>query len=226
MLSQWCQNADFAVVGTLERSYTAVSLSQWIQRKHFFLAINILRLMIHLCTHRRISNDIDSSAVFENLENFPSLQSTPLQRLKLRDTDNFPFPPNELGRKVISSRFCFDKNNKQEAIRPRKLKVVLIYTYGSTPQVLFSISQSVAFLSQWRRREKSTYTGKKTSQELRMLSSVTINCQITKIVMISGSQLSELLSVSQMSQVSGLSLLLLSIIVTIVINVIEILKKS
>ena len=42
----------------------------------------------------------------------------------------------------------------------------------------------------------------KTSQELRMLSSVTINCQITKIVMNSGSQLSELYSVSQMSQVS------------------------
>ena len=32
----------------------------------------------------------------------------------------------------------------------------------------------------------------KTSQELRMLSSVTINCQITKIVMNSGPQLSEL----------------------------------
>ena len=32
----------------------------------------------------------------------------------------------------------------------------------------------------------------KTSQELRMLSSLTINCQITKIVMNSGSQLSEL----------------------------------
>ena len=32
----------------------------------------------------------------------------------------------------------------------------------------------------------------KTSQELRMLSSVTINCQMTKIVMNSGSQLSEL----------------------------------
>ena len=31
-----------------------------------------------------------------------------------------------------------------------------------------------------------------TSQELRMLSSVTINCQVTKIVMNSGSQLSEL----------------------------------
>ena len=33
-------------------------------------------------------------------------------------------------------------------------------------------------------------TRKKTSQELRMLSSVTLNCQVTKIVMISGSQLS------------------------------------
>ena len=33
---------------------------------------------------------------------------------------------------------------------------------------------------------------KETSQELRMLSSVTINCQITKIVMNSGSQWSEL----------------------------------
>ena len=45
----------------------------------------------------------------------------------------------------------------------------------------------------------------KTSQELRMLSSVTLNCQITKIVMNPGSQLSELKSVSQMSQVLGLS---------------------
>ena len=41
----------------------------------------------------------------------------------------------------------------------------------------------------------------KTSQELRMLFSVTINCQVTKIVLYPGSQLSELLSVSQMSQV-------------------------
>ena len=40
---------------------------------------------------------------------------------------------------------------------------------------------------------------KQTSQELRMLSSVTINCQVTKIVMNPGSQLSVLLSVSQMS---------------------------
>ena len=34
-----------------------------------------------------------------------------------------------------------------------------------------------------------------------MLSTVTLNCQVTKIVMNSGSQLSELQSVSQMSQV-------------------------
>ena len=34
--------------------------------------------------------------------------------------------------------------------------------------------------------------GKKTLQELRMLSNVTLNCQVTKIVMNSGSQLSEL----------------------------------
>ena len=33
---------------------------------------------------------------------------------------------------------------------------------------------------------------KQTSQELRMLSSVTLNCQVTMIVMNSGSQLSEL----------------------------------
>ena len=86
-----------------------------------------------------------------------------------------------------------------------------------------------------------------TLQALQMLSSVTLNCHVTKIIMNSGSQLSvlllvsqmsqhrkgffgsqlsELLSVSQMSQVSGLSLLLLSIIITIVINVIKILEKS
>ena len=42
----------------------------------------------------------------------------------------------------------------------------------------------------------------KTLQELWMLSSVTLNCQATKIVMDSVCQLSELKSVSQMSQVS------------------------
>ena len=53
----------------------------------------------------------------------------------------------------------------------------------------------------WRAHDQ-IYIHLQTSQELRMLSSVTINCQLTKIVMNSGSQLSELLSVSQMSQVS------------------------
>ena len=37
---------------------------------------------------------------------------------------------------------------------------------------------------------------KKTSQELRMLSSVTINCQVTKIVMNSGSQLSQVFRIA------------------------------
>ena len=40
-----------------------------------------------------------------------------------------------------------------------------------------------------------------TSQDLRILSTVTLNCQVTKVVMNSGSQLSELQTVSQMSQV-------------------------
>ena len=41
-------------------------------------------------------------------------------------------------------------------------------------------------------RRKASCMANKTSQELRMLSIVTINCQVTKIVMNSGSQLSEL----------------------------------
>ena len=46
----------------------------------------------------------------------------------------------------------------------------------------------------------------KTSQELRRLSSVTLNCQVTKIVKKSSSQLSAMLSVSQMLQVTRISL--------------------
>ena len=46
--------------------------------------------------------------------------------------------------------------------------------------------------------------GIETSQKLQMLSSVTLNCQATKIVMNSGSQLSELYLVSQMSKVSSI----------------------
>ena len=41
-------------------------------------------------------------------------------------------------------------------------------------------------------KQKSENYHTKTSQELRMLSSVTLDCQVTKIVMNSGSQLSEL----------------------------------
>ena len=41
-------------------------------------------------------------------------------------------------------------------------------------------------------REEKMHIGAKTSQELRMLSNVALNCQVAKIVMISGSQLSEL----------------------------------
>ena len=58
-----------------------------------------------------------------------------------------------------------------------------------------------------RHCEKKTKTKKghvavkKTSQELRMLSTVTLNCQVTKVVKNSGSQLLELQTVSQMSQV-------------------------
>ena len=43
-----------------------------------------------------------------------------------------------------------------------------------------------------KKKENANDLWEETSQELRMLSSVTINCQITKIVMNSGSQLSEL----------------------------------
>ena len=56
----------------------------------------------------------------------------------------------------------------------------------------------------------------KASQELRMLSSVTTKCQVTMIVINSGSQSSELYSVSQMSQVSRTVFSKLSKIVSIV----------
>ena len=60
---------------------------------------------------------------------------------------------------------------------------------------------------------KMSWKLSQTSQELRMLSSVTINCQVTKIVMNSGSQLSELsVSVSQMSLVSRIVFFIVKII--------------
>ena len=54
--------------------------------------------------------------------------------------------------------------------------------------------------------------GKKTLQELRMLSTVTLNFHVTKIVMNSGSQLSELYSVSHMSQVSWIVFAIVKIV--------------
>ena len=54
--------------------------------------------------------------------------------------------------------------------------------YGPDPTITAAVFKKVMDLKK----------AEKTSQELRMLSSVTINCQVTKIVMNSGSQLSEL----------------------------------
>ena len=62
----------------------------------------------------------------------------------------------------------------------------------------------------------------KTSQELRMLSSVALNCQATKIVIKSGSQLSELWSVSQMWQVSGIVYVIVFVIAFVFVFVIVI----
>ena len=50
--------------------------------------------------------------------------------------------------------------------------------------VIFDMLELTQFQFKWH--------NKKTSQELRMLSSVTLNCQVTQIVMNSGSQLSKL----------------------------------
>ena len=47
-------------------------------------------------------------------------------------------------------------------------------------------------VAQCQKSQKTAPEVKKTSQELRMLSSVTLNCQVTKIVMNSGSQVSKL----------------------------------
>ena len=76
----------------------------------------------------------------------------------------------------------------------------------------FSVS-----VSQWHScpngdGEKSQPTQvKKTSQELRMLSSVTINSQITKIVMISGSQLIVRIVIS-VSNVTSLRIVFVAIV--------------
>ena len=59
--------------------------------------------------------------------------------------------------------------------------------------VSMTLSKGVGDRNQWEKmHQKELKQEKKTSQELRMLSSVTLNRQATKIVMNSGSQLSEL----------------------------------
>ena len=54
----------------------------------------------------------------------------------------------------------------------------------------FATGEGIQAISRWWSRPNQPWNYKKTSQELRMLSSVTLNCQVTKIVMNSGSQLS------------------------------------
>ena len=69
----------------------------------------------------------------------------------------------------------------------------LISDYGQTCLWKFTFFLHIEFVK--------SYTKLENCEELRMLSSVTINCQITKIVMNSGSQLSELYSMYKRSQV-------------------------
>ena len=59
-------------------------------------------------------------------------------------------------------------------------------------QIVFTYVSFYSFQPNYHIRVSLSEKLRKTSQELRMLSSVTINCQITKIVMNSGSQLLEL----------------------------------
>ena len=65
-------------------------------------------------------------------------------------------------------------------------KLVASPLFHNTPRALL-FSQT-----KWSLKSPNCNVLKKTSQELQMLSSVTLNCQVTKIVMSSGSQLSEL----------------------------------
>ena len=102
--------------------------------------------------------------------------------------------------KVFSARFI--RNNtkvtkqttelrkKRMKMTRRELGVCIVCLYGrGEPSVYGQLH-----LSGWvpARAAQSLDDIIQTSQELRMLSSVTINCQITKIVMNSDSQLSEL----------------------------------
>ena len=87
------------------------------------------------------------------------------------------------------------KNVSQKSINKKWPKKM---SQKSVKKVTQKVSQKMSWTSQlqslWYRCYCAILAGflYKTSQELWMLSSVTINCQITKIVMNSGSQLSEL----------------------------------
>ena len=95
------------------------------------------------------------------------------------------------------THFCVEKNLSKNFLRGEKWQISGLFSICFFPAIcgfLLVPSRSVASASD------------KTSQELRMLSTVTLNCQVTKIVLNSGSQLSELQSVSQMSQVCRIEL--------------------
>ena len=79
------------------------------------------------------------------------------------------------------------KYNQGERSSPDEITLYTLFRVSSDQlkcQEIVSIDKS--------KSNQTHHFTKKTSQELRMLSSVTIYCQITKIVMNSGSQLSEL----------------------------------
>ena len=76
-------------------------------------------------------------------------------------------------------KFCGRHQDSQMVKQARKLQATLVQNYDSLTYSLTGVKCRATSVA-------------KTSQELRMLSSVTLNCQATKIVMDSGSQLSEL----------------------------------
>ena len=100
---------------------------------------------------------------------------------------------------LLSWGHCVSGITKLEiGLRNSILEFVQNFAKNSFPQVsqFFSVCLVCPTYSHcwphWTWRGSRKGAPLKTSQELRMLSSVTINCQITKIVMNSGSQLSVL----------------------------------
>ena len=97
-----------------------------------------------------------------------------------------------------------DKSDENPVRFPAPLLLCLLSHMGTlhnhlgSQSGLFALESILSFSSiNFKVKSRHVYWQKsrlhiQTSQELRMLSSVTINCQITKIVINSGSQLSEL----------------------------------